>query len=115
MSISKRYLKTKPICKAKFTILKEDAMDARQAFLVGDFNDWSINSLPMQQLKNGDFTTTIDLPCNSVFHFKYLLHNSDSIVWQNDSDADDYSHSPLLDSDNCVLITKDYQSEGDEN
>ncbi|SLM32316.1 Isoamylase protein-like protein [Desulfamplus magnetovallimortis] len=101
MSITKRYLKSKPICKTKFTISSSEAGDAEKAFLSGDFNGWDISSLPMQKLKNGDFTITIDLDCGREYHFKYLM---DGIKWQNDPDADDYRPSPYLDSDNCIVI-----------
>ncbi len=101
MTITKRYLKTKPICKTKFTISEEDTGDAKRAFLVGDFNNWSTESLPMQPLKNGNFSITIDLPCGKAYHFKYLM---DGITWQNDPTADDHVPSPCLGSDNCVVI-----------
>lgn len=101
VTIAKRYLKTKPICKTKFTILREEAGDAEKVFLVGDFNNWDIKSLPMQQLKNGDFTITIDLTCGKAYQFKYLM---DGITWHNDPNADDHVPSPYLDSDNCVVV-----------
>lgn len=101
MTITKRYLKTRPICKTKFTIPKGDAADADVAYLVGDFNRWDVKSLPMQQLKNGDFTITIDLPCGRSYHFKYLING---VTWQNDPEADEHVPAPYLDTDDCVVI-----------
>ncbi len=101
MTITKRYLKTKPTCKTKFTISKEEAGDAKKTFLVGDFNKWDIKSLPMKHLKNGDFTITLDLHCGKEYQFKYLMNG---VTWQNEPNADDHRPSPYLDSHNCVII-----------
>jgi len=51
LSIKKQFLKTRPICKVTFRLSKEESRDARQIFLVGDFNNWNENKPPMKPLK----------------------------------------------------------------
>ena len=48
MSIAKKYLKTKSICRTTFRISAEEAAGASAAFLVGEFNDWSTGDTPMK-------------------------------------------------------------------
>ena len=38
--IAKKFLKSKPVCKATFTLPAEAAQGAKKVFLVGDFNNW---------------------------------------------------------------------------
>ena len=45
----KVYLRGKHVCKATFKLPKVAAPDA--AYVVGDFNNWSIHSNPMKKLK----------------------------------------------------------------
>ena len=40
MSVKKKFLKSKPICKVSFRLPKEEAGGAETVHLVGDFNDW---------------------------------------------------------------------------
>ena len=44
--------------------------DARQAFLVGDFNDWNQSALPMTRTNNGEWVCRLKLP-NGTYQFKY--------------------------------------------
>ena len=41
MSIKKQFMKAKPVCKVTFSI---EAKDAKFAAVVGDFNNWDVNS-----------------------------------------------------------------------
>jgi hypothetical protein len=54
----------------------------------------------MKKLKNGDFTTTVELPKDSKYQFRYLL---DDNAWENDWDADAYIPSPVSLDDNSVV------------
>lgn len=102
MSFKKQYLKSKPVCKVTFTLTKREAKNADSVKLLGDFNDWSLNAAPMKQLKNGSFTTTLNLPTENCFQFRYLLDDS---AWENDWQADDYVPSPISLDDNSVVNT----------
>jgi 1,4-alpha-glucan branching enzyme len=100
LSIKKHYLKTRPVCKVTFRLSAEEALDAHSIFLVGEFNDWNKTQTPMKPLKNGGFVVTLDLETGREYQFRYFF---DRIIWKNDSDADQYVHSPYGDCDNSVV------------
>jgi 1,4-alpha-glucan branching enzyme len=100
MAFKKQYLKSKAMCKVTFKLSKEQAHAADSVRLVGDFNEWDLTSAPMKRLKNGDFTTTVDLVKNSQYQFRYLL---DDKAWENDWEADAYIPSPVSFADNSVV------------
>jgi 1,4-alpha-glucan branching enzyme len=100
MSVKKKYLKSKPVCKVTFRLPKQLVGRANKVSLVGDFNDWDKEAMPMKGLKNGDFTTTVDLDPGQEYQFRYLIDES---VWKNDAGADRYTPNPFGDGDNCVL------------
>ena len=99
MSLTKRYLKSRPVCKVTFRLTTELADGARSAAVLGEFNGWSRKGHPMKKLKDGAFTTTIELDRGQVYQFRYLL---DGRVWKNDRDADGYVHTAFA-SENCVV------------
>ena len=100
MSIKKQYLKSKPICKVTFKIEPSAGNDAKEAWLVGDFNDWSTSATPMKRLKNGGFTTTLDLEKGREYQFRYRLGEHQ---WANEEEADRQAPSPYEDSRNSVI------------
>ena len=100
MAFKKQYLKSKAVCKVTFKLPKEQAHAAESVRLVGDFNEWDLSSAPMKKLKNGDFTTTVELPKDSKYQFRYLL---DDNAWENDWEADAYIPSPVSLDDNSVV------------
>ncbi len=98
--IKKEYLETKNLCRVTFTLPKVAAQDAKTVSIVGDFNDWNIQSHMMKKMKTGDFTITIDLYAGKEYQFRYLI---DEIRWENDWNADKYIPSPFGDCDNSVV------------
>ena len=100
MSIKKQSVKAKPECKVTFILAKEIAASVKQANLVGDFNNWDIESIPMKRLKNGELSATINLATGKEYQFKYLL---DSREWINEKDADKYVPNAFQ-SDNSVVV-----------
>ena len=100
MSFKKQYLKTKPVCKVTFKLTKEEARSAATVRLLGDFNGWDKQSVPMKKLKNGDFTSTVNLDADSQYEFRYLLDDKD---WENDWAADMYVPSALSYEENSVV------------
>lgn len=100
MSIDKKYLKGKSICKVTFQLSSEAAGGAARAFLVGEFNNWEMHSLPMKRMKDGSFKLTVDLPVGNVFQFRYLL---DDDRWENDWSADRYCYSEFGNCENSVV------------
>lgn len=101
MSLKKKYLKTKPICKVSFSLPKDAAKMANKVYIVGEFNDWDIAANPMKKLKNGSFTSTIDLPAGKEYQFRYLI---DGEKWENDWYADRYVPTGFGDADNSVVV-----------
>lgn len=100
MSIKKRYLKSKPVCKCTFELPSEAAGDASEVYLVGDFNAWDAEAQPMRRLRNGTFKAELDLPAGESFAFRYRRNDGS---WENDWAADDYQPVPELGVDNSVV------------
>ncbi len=101
MSITKKFLKSKPVCKVTFRIPKEVSKTVNSANLLGDFNKWNKKSLPMKKLKkDGSFTISLDLDTGQEYMFRYLLNQD---IWHNDEAADKYLTTVYGDSENCVL------------
>lgn len=101
MSLSKRYLKSKPVGKVTFRVPAAIGRDAARVSLVGEFNDWQPHATPMKKLRTGEFSVTLDLPTGREFHFRYLI---DGQSWENDWEADDYRASGFVDAENSVVI-----------
>ena len=99
--IKKIYLKSRNACKVTFRVLKEAVPDADQVCIAGDFNEWNILANPMKRLKNGDFTTQIELQPGRDYQFRYHI---DGTRWENDWQADKYVPNPFGDSDNSVVV-----------
>jgi 1,4-alpha-glucan branching enzyme len=88
IDIKEQYLKTSPPkCKVTFRLSKESVPEAKEVTIVGNFKDLNITELPMKKLKNGDFTLSLELPCNTGYRFRYLINTSS---WENDSFAEKY-------------------------
>lgn len=60
--------------------------EAHSVTVVGEFNDWSTDAMPMQRTDAG-FELTIPLPIGESYRYKYLV---DGLHWENDIAADDY-------------------------
>jgi len=101
MSLKKRFLKSKPVCKVTFRLLKEAAGEAETACVVGDFNGWGEAATPMRKLKKGDFTVTVDLETGQEYQFRYLL---DGDNWVNDEGADKSVPTEYPDVENSVVV-----------
>lgn len=100
MGIKKQILKSKPVAKVSFKIAKNDANNAKQAALVGDFNNWSENSHPFKALKDGSFSITIELETGHNYQFRYLL---DGTTWINDNEADSFQANGFGEEQNGVI------------
>jgi hypothetical protein len=99
--IKRQYLKSRNTCKVTFTLPRIAAKDAKSVFVVGDFNNWNVYANPMKRLKNGEYTTRIELDPGREYQFRYLIDQS---RWENDWNADKYIKNPYGDSDNSVII-----------
>lgn len=99
--LKKEYIKTRGVYKLTFRLTKDEqpAYQVENAYLVGDFNDWSRTETPMKALKNGDFKVSIDLEPGRKYEFRYLLNGN---KWYNEWEADEYIPGEFG-KDNCVV------------
>lgn len=97
--LKKKTLKSRPVTKVTFEVPRE--VEGQEAHLVGDFNGWDRRATPMNKLKDGRFTVTLDLDPAQAYEFRYLLDGAD---WENDWAADQYVPNPYG-SDNSVVLT----------
>jgi len=100
MSLKKEFLESKPVCKVTFKLSKEISSIADQVHLAGDFNDWSISTIPMKKLKSGEYSVTVDLATGCEYEYKYILDNSQ---WVNDTEADKYVKN-IFQGENSVVV-----------
>ncbi len=101
MSIKKKILKNKPVVKVTFKVEKEVAETADQVAVVGDFNNWNPSEHLLKPLKNGGFTTTLDLEQGREYQFRYLV---DGTTWMNETEADKVAATPYMDAENSVVV-----------
>lgn len=101
MGITKKFLKSKPVCKVTFSVPKELVASAESVYVVGEFNDWNPASTPLKEMKNGTFSTTLDLEQGREYQFRYLI---DGTQWTNETEADKFAASPFADATNSVVV-----------
>ncbi len=101
MSLRKKFLKSRPVCKVTFNLPKEAVREGKTVNLVGEFNNWDLYATPMKRLKDGSFTATVDLEEGSEYQFRYLI---DEMFWENDWDADKYMTSQYGNCENSVVV-----------
>ena len=101
MSLKKRFLKGRSVCKVTFNLRQEAAEDATAVHVVGEFNNWDVYATPMKRLKDGSFTVTVDLDQGAEYQFRYLI---DETIWENDWNADKYVPSHYGNCENSVVV-----------
>lgn len=100
MSISKKYLKSKPdVCRVGFKFDGDGALNAHRVCLAGDFNNWDIEATPMAKNKHG-FECSMDLSAGRQYQFRYVI---DGQTWCNDPQADSFEYCGMGDSMNSVI------------
>ena len=97
MAITKKYLKSKPVCKVTFELAD---IDANTVSVVGDFNEWKADATPLKKLKSGKFKATVDLEKDKSYEFRYIVDGSEYI---NDEAADGYVRNDYSGAENGVL------------
>jgi hypothetical protein len=97
--IRKEYLQSGDVCRATFRLPGQAAPRARKVTIVGEFNDWDRESIPMVKLENGDFAVTLEIRPGKEYRFRYLI---DGQKWENDWHADKYVKGPFGNDDSVV-------------
>jgi len=101
MSLKKRLNATKQLCSVTFTVTKDIASSADRVNLAGDFNNWNMESIPMKQLKDGEFSVSVYLKKGHEYQFKYLI---DGVDWLNETDADKYVLNNFQTENSVVVV-----------
>jgi 1,4-alpha-glucan branching enzyme len=85
----------------KVTFELPSDVQALQAAVVGEFNNWDPNATPMKRKKDGSFSTAVTLEPGREYRFKYYL---DSARWENDPQPDGLV-SNIFGTQDSVIIT----------
>lgn len=101
MSLDKKYLKSRPVCKVKFIAPPELVGNARKVYLAGDFNNWEYEETVLRKQKDGLMTATLELEPGAEYQYRYVL---DGERWANDYDADKYVPSRVCHEENSVVV-----------
>lgn len=101
MSLDKKYMKSKPVCKVKFIAPPELTRDAKKIYLAGDFNNWDFQDTQLKRQKDGTYATTLELEAGAEYEYRYVL---DGERWENDYAADKYVPSKIGNVDNSVVV-----------
>jgi hypothetical protein len=99
--IKKEYLGSDAFCRVTLRLPKEAVGAAGSVAVVGDFNDWDQEAMPMKRLRSGDFEITIALPTGKEYRFRYLIDGS---RWENDWCADKYYPNSYGCDDSVLII-----------
>ncbi|MEW6693169.1 MAG: isoamylase early set domain-containing protein [Pseudomonadota bacterium] len=100
MSLAKKYLKTRPVCKATFTLPPLRHNGADKVSLIGDFNGWDAEAMPMKQRKDGSWSVEVELEPGREYQFLYQLGGE---RYANDDAADAYIPNPFGTGENSVI------------
>lgn len=101
MSLDKKYLKSRPVCKVKFIAPEQIAQQAKKVYLAGDFNNWDYEETQLKKQKNGTYAAILELEAGAEYQYRYVV---DGERWENDSDADKYVPSNVCAADNSVVV-----------
>lgn len=97
--MKKEYTKTQKSCKVTFELANPGG--AKEAFILGDFNDWTAEKHKMKKSKDGNFSLAVSLKPGSEYKYRYLL---DGETWVNDPEADGYAPNTFGTQDSVVTI-----------
>lgn len=97
--LKKTYSRTGQVCRATFIVPSE--VGASSVYLVGDFNEWDMSSIPMRRYYDGSFSITLSLDANNEYRFRYWL---DGQRWENDWSADAYAPNGTGTDDSVIRV-----------
>jgi 1,4-alpha-glucan branching enzyme len=102
MSIQKKFLKSKPVCKVRFELPAEMVGSAKKVSVVGNFNNWNPKDTILRKLKSGSFAGQVNLERDQKIVYRYLI---DGVTFENDNAAEAYEPTGVSYEENSVLFT----------
>ncbi|MFY7811716.1 MAG: isoamylase early set domain-containing protein [Flavobacterium sp.] len=96
MAIKKQFVKSKSICKVTFSL---EALEAENASVIGDFNNWDAKKGVLNKQKNGTFKNVIEVATGAKYEFRYLVDGT----YINDPEADAFIWNEFANAENCLL------------
>ena len=101
MSLTKQFLKSKPVCKVTFQLAAEAVSGASTVAVLGSFNAWDPTATVLKKQKDGSFKGTAELSSGQEYEFRYLV---DGQHWLNDEQADKFVGGGWSYDENAVLV-----------
>ena len=86
-------------CKVTFELPPD--VQARSAYVCGDFNGWSSTANRLTRRKDGHLRVVVPLEPGRAYRFRYLL---DDGRWENDWQADAYAPNIFGTDDSVVAV-----------
>ncbi len=97
--VKKSYSKTGHVARVTFKLPSE--VEAKQASLCGEFNQWDKQTHLMKKLKDGSWSITLSLEPGKQYRYRYWL---DAERWENDWQADRYEANEFGSEDSVVVV-----------
>ncbi len=98
--VQKKYLRKGAECKVTFELPADNGVET--VTVLGDFNNWEADALPMKlRKKDRVFTATANLPAGQAYQFRYLV---DGEAWVTDQDADGVQIGPYGEPNSVVEV-----------
>jgi 1,4-alpha-glucan branching enzyme len=97
--LKKSFSRTGKSCRVTFEL--PPGVEAKEASLCGDFNEWSPGVHTLKQRKDGRLSATVSLKSGRNYRFKYLLEGG---RWENDKDADAYVPNDFGTEDSVIEV-----------
>jgi len=90
--------------KVTFKLPRHIAAEASEGIVLGDFNNWNIESgIPLQVSTDGSLQATVDLEPGQSYQYRYLLSGG---RWENDDTAQYYVSAQGMHVENCVVVVE---------
>ncbi len=85
--VKKEYVSDHNLCKVTFSFPSEEAKDAREVKILGEFNNWDRDKAVRMTLKQDTYNAVVELQPGKSYQFRYLI---DSHRWKNEANADGF-------------------------
>lgn len=91
--------------KITFKLPAEALGSATEAFVLGDFNEWNLDSaIGLSVQPDGTLAASVELEPGKSYEYRFLLSNG---TWINDWSADQYVYNQAFGVENSLIIVSD--------